>query len=453
MTDSKISKKPSLSGRVLTIAVLLLVIPLLLQSFFLYNQEYKEKLSDITETLQVIAKERAAFLSEKGPPYDLTPHGEPYPIKFAVVDKPTAQNPDILQVDEPLSGKYLEVSVPKEEILALHQSEYYYRFVTLLIFVGVFGGGCVYLLTRRVSRPLKELCKTMQRVSEGAIHARYTPDWMGFEINALGKQFNETLDSMLKLTAQAELEKIHREKLAEELKIGREIQKGLFPANVKQFKGLEIASRFLPAKELNGDFSDLFHLENGSIVMVICDTAGKGIPACLFSLGLRSMIRSLASTTSDLAEIVVQANNLFWLDARESGMFSTVWIGIYDPKKQNLTYCSQGHPPGLLLRQGKVIELWTGGISLGAQKLETVPTKQIELQGGDLLLLYTDGIIEAHDLNNNLFGKDKLTHFLLSQKEKFPERIADSLLNEVDRFCKGALQHDDLTFISFLVDN
>ncbi len=424
----------------------------MLQSFFLYNQEYKEKLADITETLQVIAKERVAFLAEKGPPYDLTPHGEPYPIQFAVVDRPSGQNPDILQVDEPLQGKFLEVSVPKDEILALHQSEYYYRFATLVLFVGVLGGGCVYLLTRRVSRPLKQLCHTMERVSEGAIHVRYKPDWMGFEINALGKQFNQTLDSMQFHAAQAEQQKIQREKLAEELKIGREIQKSLFPNNVESFKGLQIASRFLPAKELNGDFSDLFHLEDGSIVMVICDTAGKGIPACLFSLGLRSMIRSLASTTSDLSEIVVQANNLFWLDARQSGMFATLWIGIFDPKKKILTYCSQGHPPALLLHKGEVKELWTGGISLGAQKLETVPTKQIELHAEDLLLLYTDGVVEAHDPNNNLYGKDNLSQFFISSQKNIPEKISDLLIDDVNRFCNGALQHDDLTFILFLIE-
>lgn len=186
--------------------------------------------------------------------------------------------------------------------------------------------------------------------------------------------------------------------------------------------------------------------------MVICDTAGKGIQACLFSLGLRSMIRSLASTTSDLAEIVVQANNLFWLDARDSGMFSTLWIGIYDPKKQSLTYCTQGHPPGLLVHRGQVKELWTGGISLGAQKLETVPTAQVTLHGGDLLLLYTDGIVEAHDPNKKLFGKEKLSKFLVSHKGESPEKIADLLLKEVDHFCNGAMQHDDLTFIAFLVE-
>lgn len=227
MTDSKISKKPSLSGRVLMIAVLMLVIPLILQSLFLYNQEYKEKLSDVTETLQAITKERAAFLAEKKAPYDtyLSSYGEPYPIHFAVVDHPTPSDPAFIKVDVPFSGHILEAIVPEDEILTLHKSRYYFRFLTVIFFVGILGGGSVYLLTRRVARPLNELCKTMQRVSEGAVHVRYTPDRMGFEINALGKQFNATLDSMLFHAGQAEHEKIHREKLAEELKIGREIQK------------------------------------------------------------------------------------------------------------------------------------------------------------------------------------------------------------------------------------
>ena len=94
---------------------------------------------------------------------------------------------------------------------------YYFRFATLVFFVGIFGGGAVYFFTRRIGKPLKDLCKTMERVSGGAAHARYTPDRMGFEINALGIQFNETLDSLLHHAQEAERERLIRERLAGEL--------------------------------------------------------------------------------------------------------------------------------------------------------------------------------------------------------------------------------------------
>lgn len=358
----------SLAWRILTIATLLLVIPLFIQSFILYKQEY-------------------------------------------------------------------------------HRIEdYYFHFATLVFFVGVIGGGAVYLLTRRIAKPLKELCKTMERVSEGAAHVRYTPDRMGFEINELGLQFNETLDALLLYTQEAEKERLLREKLAEELRIGHEIQANLLPLHVPGVAGVDIATSYFGSKEVSGDFYDLFRLENGKLLIAISDVAGKGISACLFSLGLRSMLRSLASVTTDLGELVRRVNDLYWIDAHEPSMFATLWLGLYDPASHYLTYCSQGHPPALLRRGNQLQELWTGGIALGAQKIDVIPTKEIILTKGDLLLLYTDGILEAHDRNDQLFGKERLHPFVLRGKGT-SQQIADQLIDEVRLFSRGEAQHDDMTLV------
>ena len=373
MTDSKISKKGhaagSLSRRILAIVILLMVIPLFIQSFILYKKEY-------------------------------------------------------------------------------HRIEdYYFHFATLVLFVGVIGGGAVYLFTRRIGQPLKNLCKTMDRVSEGAIHARYTPDRMGFEINGLGLQFNRTLDALLFHAQAAEKERLLREKLAEELRIGHQIQAGLLPQHVPGIPGVDIATSYLPSQEVSGDFYDLFRLENGKLLIVVCDAAGKGISACLFSLGLRSILRSLATVVADLPELVRRANDLYLIDAHASSMFATLWLGLYDPAAHHLAYCSQGHPPALLRREGKLQELWTGGIALGAQKIDVIPTKQMVLAKGDLLVLYTDGIIEAHNRNDQLFGKERLHPFVLDQKHGTAQQIVDRLMDEIRLFSQGAPQHDDMTVV------
>ncbi len=345
------------------------------------------------------------------------------------------------------------LTIPKNAIQELQQKEYYYRIGLLFIFVGVIGGGAVFLLSRRIGKPLKALCKTMTRVSEGGVHVRYTPDWMGFEINQLGKQFNETLDSLLLHQQEAERERIGRERLAEELKIGHEIQMSLLPTHLPNLPEIDMAPGYLPAKEVSGDFYDLFQLENGTILLAVADTAGKGISACLYSLGLRSMIRSLARTTKDLSEIVLQANDLFWIDARNSGMFVTLWLGIYDPAKHLLTYCTQGHPPGLLKRGNHIQELWTGGIALGAQQLDAIPTAQITLAEGDFLFLYTDGIIEAHDPDAQLFGQKRLREFILRKKKESSQQFVDQLLEEIHLFSQGSPQHDDIAMLALRICN
>lgn len=504
MTDLKITKKHhpsgSLSRRILAVSIFLLVIPLFLQSLFLYRQEYTEKLNDVQTELTILGKERAHFVKkvidlnvkplyiEKVPlppnvpdPFILlsknretlligkqisptTAEMVRVPVKEIMADIPRAlpthitliddkerlqESEDLLQVQEPIAGTNLklQLTVDKNQIHGLHLRTYYFHFASLLFFVGVLGGTVVYLFTRRIGKPLKDLCRTMERVSEGASHARYTPDRMGFEINQLGLQFNETLDGLLRHAQEAQRERIHRERLAEEFRIGHEIQASLLPQHVPGLPGLDIATGYFASKEVNGDFYDLFHLENGQLLIALGDAAGKGISACLFSLGLRSMIRSVATVETDLSQLVRKVNDLYILDAHESSTFSTLWLGLYDPEKRRLTYCSQGHPPALLRRGADLQELWTGGIALGAQKLDTIPTKHISLQKGDLLLIYSDGVIEAHDPDQQLFGKHRLNELILRKKAETAQQMSDRLIEEIHLFSHGAPQHDDITLI------
>lgn len=356
---------------------------------------------------------------------------------------------ELLEIEEEILGTDFKIrlEVSKNAIHGLHLESYYLRFGSLLFFVGLIGGALVYLLTKRISKPLKQLIKTMERVSEGALHVRYTSDWMGFEINQLGIQFNETLDHLLKHMQEAASERLRREKLTQEFHIGHEIQANLLPKRVPGLKGIDIGSCYYASKEVNGDFYDLFQLENGQLLISVCDIAGKGIQACLFSLGLRSILRSVASMTSELSEIVIRSNDLYLIDAHEPSMFATLWIGIFDPEKKELTYCSQGHPPALLVRKGEVKELWTKGIAMGAQTIDAVSVDRIKLKMNDSLILYTDGIIEAHDVDNQLFGKDRL-HGLFSSEMGTAQQTVDRIVEEVHLFAKGSPQHDDMTIVA-----
>lgn len=535
MADLKITKKHhptgSLARRILTVSILLLVIPLFLQSLFLYRQEYEQKLDDVKADLALLANERAHLVEEtiemdwhfleenRGAfesgitrnvkqlyiqriplpqnvsdrfllvsksretmlvgivdsdttalvvsiPFSLIGRDMPrvYPIQISLLDKQGKivwesmkfkNRPEVLTAVDPIgeTGLRIQLSVEKSQIQGLHQESYYFRFATLVFFVGILGGGAVYFFARRIAKPLKNLCKTMERVSEGATHVRYTPDRMGFEINALGIQFNETLDALLQNAQEAEKERLIRERLAGELRIGHEIQASLLPQHVPGLPGVDIATGYFSSKEVNGDFYDLLRLENGKVLLAVCDTAGKGISACLFSLGLRSIIRSLASVTTDLADLVRRANDLYLVDAHDSSMFSTIWIGIYDPANRSLEYCSQGHPPAILIRGRVLEELWTPGIALGAQKVDVIPTKEVMLEKGDLLVLYTDGIIEAHDPDNELFGKKRLHELLLRKHSATSQQIADKILENVQLFSQGAAQHDDMTLLIFRISD
>jgi len=528
MSERKITIKPysgSLGLRVFLISLALLILPLFLHTFFLYQTEYRQKLNDVQLTIRIIGEGQKALLEERilaqknilsfassdfselkesfnvfempfqnqtGEFVKISPDGQflwvgeqiskkkflviatplseifdqlvhfeeaPYPISIAFLGQEGAvlagekQNSS-LNVHFPIEGAEfsLWVAVEEKPLSEVHWRSYLFRFISFFFFVGILGGYLVWVLMRRVSRPLQSLCSAMQRVGEGALHVRYTRDWMGFEINALGEQFNQMIDSVLYHIGQAEKEKLARERLAQELKIAHEIQVSLLPSHFPQFQGIDIGHGFLPAREVGGDFYDIFVLENGSIFIAIADTAGKGISACLYSLGLRSILRSLATLSSDLSEIVLRANDLFFQDAKNSGMFVTLWAAIYDPKNRTLVYCSQGHPPAVLVRDGKEEELWTAGISLGAQTLDIVTVKTKKLKPQDLLFLYTDGIIEAHNKEDNFWGRKRLFEVLL-RFEKLPvAEIIDKILGEISHFSEDTAQHDDIAMLSIRID-
>ncbi len=359
-----------------------------------------------------------------------------------------------LAVEIPVAGTNfsLYLSIPEGAIQKLHQAWYVYHFLSHLFFVGIIGGLIVYLMTRRIGRPLNQLCKVMEKVGEGATQIRYIPDRMGFEINELGKQFNQTLDQVLEKSKEAEKQRIGRERLEEELKIGRDIQASLLPKDLPHVKELDMAAEFLPAQEVGGDFYDLFPMEGGKLLIAMADTAGKGISACLYSLGLRSILRTLASRGEEtLSEIVLRANDLFWRDAEPTGMFVTLWIGLYHLPTKTLEYCSQGHPPAYLVRKGECVKLWTAGIALGAQAFDQIPTKREILEIGDLLVFYTDGVIEAHNRDNQLFGSQRLEAFLKSANHLSSTRLLKDLRKELELFAQDTSQHDDIAVLAMKV--
>ncbi|MBS0624591.1 MAG: SpoIIE family protein phosphatase [Verrucomicrobia bacterium] len=344
----------------------------------------------------------------------------------------------------------IELSVPLRAIQRYEIGYYSFSVLTLILLIGIVGGGAAYLFTRRISRPFEALCRTMERVSEGAVHARYKPDQMGYEINTLGEQFNETLDELIKRTQEAERIKLDRERIAQELKIGREIQLSMLPASMPEMVGLDIAPGYMAALEVSGDFYDLFQIDNHRLLFLVADSAGKGIPACLYSLGFRSALRSFAVSGATLPEIVRKTNDLLLLDTGDSGFFITAWIGLYDTKTKKLAYCSQGHPPALLKRNGKLHSLTTNGIAFGIEPFAHYPIQEMAIQPGDFLLLYTDGIIEAHDSENRLFGQHRLEKcILMADKENSAQFIVE-LIEEVQQFSQNHPQFDDITLLSFM---
>jgi sigma-B regulation protein RsbU (phosphoserine phosphatase) len=340
----------------------------------------------------------------------------------------------------------LVLGTQEQDIFHLQTTHFAIHILSFFLIVIVIGGCLVFLLLKRLARPLNVLRMTMERVAEGLVYSRYVNQRWGFEINDIGQYFNETVDALLVHQKEAEEERIKKEKLEQELQLAREIQADLLPKIIPAAPHLDIGAAYLPALEVGGDFYDILPLTSGKILIVLADIADKGISACLFSLGLRSSIRALAEAMgNDLPQMVKKVHELFCLDAEETSQFATVWIGILDEKK--LSFVSLGHPPALLKRNGQLQELTTGNIAIGLPNFEIPKAQQIELKSGDELLLYSDGATDAHDADRLLYGLDRIKQSFLRSTNIGAAESSHQILEEIQSFSQGIAQYDDLTLL------
>ncbi len=371
------------------------------------------------------------------------------PFVFDLVNQgDPVKGPLIITRPYPGSNFSLRVSITKEAVSKLEGAGvYHHLFVLMGIILTVGGLGTLWLIMK-MSRPLSQLAYVMEGVGNQDISLRYTSDPFGFEINNLGKSFNYMLDSLLCHMEEAKNERIHRERLSKELEIGHTIQQELLPGQLPTMQGIKMAGRFVSAKEVAGDFYDLYPLSESTLFFAIADGSDKGISACLYSLIARSMLRTHAENGTPLEKIVKQTNNLFCHDTKDSGNFVTAWVGILNSHSGELTYASAGHMPAICIRaDGSLEELTTKGIALGVIEIEQVEVKTLTLPKGSQLLLYTDGVLDTQNKKGELFGKSRLVDYLKSTSNFEPELLVSGLLEAIGEFNFGSEPYDDLTLL------
>lgn len=345
----------------------------------------------------------------------------------------------------PKTNFFLLISAP-EQINFVDIPYFFMKILIVLVLIILVGGGGAILLTKKLGKPLRKLIQIMDHVAHGDLKKRYTPVSMGFEINDLGEIFNETVSSLDEHIEVAHKERLEKETYEQELLIGEEVQAAILPKELPEFPGVNMAARFIAAKEVGGDFYDF--LTNGQLMVSIADTSGKGISACLYSLSVRSMLRSYGEIHEDLDVIVRETNNLFCLDTGDTGVFVTAFIAFFDPKTKLFHYSNCGHFPALLQRaDGSIEMLTTRGMALGVVPFEAIATDKVQLQSGDTLMLYTDGVVEAHNGAMEMFGEERLLTSFRDKKDLPPKQIVDNMIEEVALFAEGSPQHDDLTIV------
>ena len=233
-----------------------------------------------------------------------------------------------------------------------------------------------------------------------------------------------------------------------DLRVGTEIQTGSLPTNFPNRPEFEIYASMDPAKEVGGDFYDFFMIDEDHLALVIADVSGKGVPAALFMMSSKIYIHDHATMGGTPAEILERVNKLVCAD-NDASMFVTVWLGILEISTGKLTSASAGHEYPMINTSGSYEILKDKhGLAVGAMDMARYKNTEIQLKKGDSIFVYTDGVAEATDASNNLFGTDRTLDALntipdgASQKE-----ILESVRSAVDAFVKEAPQFDDLTML------
>jgi len=234
-----------------------------------------------------------------------------------------------------------------------------------------------------------------------------------------------------------------RARLEHELNVAAEIQRALLPEGRYEGKGFELAAASRPCRAIGGDFLDYFDLPNTGFGFVLGDIAGKGPPAALLAARLQGMVASYASSVVTPAETVARVNQELVRRSVDS-RFATLLYGVLTPDGR-LTYCNAGHNPPFIVGRRGVRRLETGGLIIGAFKNIAFEEDTTQLDSGDVLVVFSDGVTEALNGDGIEFGEDRVLACINANRQAPAAVHLDSLIDAVRAFSVGAEQSDDLT--------
>lgn len=330
----------------------------------------------------------------------------------------------------------------REEVLVVHLAG-----TAFLLFL-------VWLVTGGITRPLLLLSEAARRVARGDLQAPVPPVKRNDEVGELTASFQQMQAELREYIEDLRTTTAEKERLESEMAIGSDIQRSFLPAlhegedRTVQDGHVRLAALFRPARQMAGDLYDFFPLGPGRLGLVIGDVSGKGMPAALFMAVTHTLIRSVAPRAAGPADCLARVNRLLCAENR-SNLFVTVLYGILEEGR--LVYASGGHMPPILKPQaGPARELpQPEGMVLGVLEEATFAEASEPLEAGDTLLLYTDGLSEAQNPAEELFGEERIREALEGDG---PQALLQALVRRLDAHLGGGSLSDDLTLVALRLE-
>lgn len=311
----------------------------------------------------------------------------------------------------------------------------------------------IFFVRGMVTKPIGQLTEFTEEItSSNEFTGKHIEMKTGDEIESLSLSFNYMLEeledyihNLAKITAE-------KERIGAELDVARHIQASMLPCIFPAFPErheFDIYATMTPAKEVGGDFYDFFLVDDDHLALVIADVSGKGVPAALFMMISKTLIKSATQNGLSPKEVLEKVNNQL-CESNEAEMFVTVWLGIMEISTGKMKCANAGHEFPAIMHSGGDWELYKDrhGFVLAGMENSKYKEYEIDLKEGDRIFVYTDGVAEATDINNNLYGTDRMIDALNRAKDKRCDELLKYLHEDIDTFVGEADQFDDITMLT-----
>ena len=345
-----------------------------------------------------------------------------------------------------VEGYYIVGAMPKFEAMFMKEvSVYVNTFMEILIFAALFV--LIYFLIKKIIIDnLRKINQGLAEITNGNLNV--TVDVRSNEeFASLSDDINQTVGTLKRYIKEAAA------RIDKELEFAKQIQYSSLPTVFPKSNSFKLYAEMITAKEVGGDFYDFYMLNDSTIAFLVADVSGKGIPAAMFMMRAKTVIRDLAERGLEPDEIFTIANGKL-CENNDAGMFVTAWLGILDTKTGLMKFANAGHNPPLFKRNGEKFEYMKARSGMLLAGMEGIKYRKNELQlaPGDKIYLYTDGVTEATDNNTELYGEQRLLDFVNSLENTEPESLCKLIKEDVDKFVGTAPQFDDITMLAMNFD-
>jgi sigma-B regulation protein RsbU (phosphoserine phosphatase) len=304
------------------------------------------------------------------------------------------------------------------------------------------------VLSQSITGAVHELYEGTMHVKEGTFSYRI-PVKGDDQLAELSAAFNTMTENLGKLLVVAK----EKERLQSELEIAREVQAQLFPKAAPASRTLQLAAACSPARAVSGDYYDYMPISEGAVAFAIGDVAGKGISAALLMASIQSSMRTQLSSMNgaqpnhvSTAKLVGILNRQLYANTSPE-KYATFYFGLYDEATQALTYTNAGHLPPILMRGGNFEKLEPNGTVVGAFPSAAYGEATVQLETGDILVAYTDGIVEPENTYGEMFGEERLQEMLTKYAQADSTEIMARVMEAVVQWTGSSELQDDMTML------